>query len=247
MLGLSCPVRWYGIAFFTPFTAVITYTIGTLQHQSGKLSSDSRKGRLATQTKIPTRMHHTASSTTAVVLQQKQHVQHPTHRPIHGTIHRVQQQYMSAFMQRSLRHPYVFTIPRGDGSFRRSPRVELGVRMYSSTTAEAARTAPDPPIHPPTDAPCAAAQQDVQQQHLGSFMQRGCVAASYWDFPCSHDPPPYRGPGTAPFGAPRKLRLALRPVLSPIRPYAVWGGGGGVARPRALAWRSGEPFQNGAY
>ena len=31
--------------------------------------------------------------------------------------------------------------------------------MYSRTTAEAARTAPDPPTHPPKDSRCTAAQQ----------------------------------------------------------------------------------------
>ena len=48
--------------------------------------------------------------------------------------------------------------------------------------------------------------------------------------------------------APRSPSLALGPVLSPVTPRAaVWGGRGTVARPRAVAWRLGEPFQNGAF
>ena len=67
-------------------------------------------------------------------------------------------------------------------------------------------------------------------------------------FPYFYDPLPYRGPGTAPFDAPRLPSLGLGHVLSPVRPCAtVWGGRGAVARPRAARWRSGEPFQNGAY
>ena len=52
------------------------------------------------------------------------------------------------------------------------------------------------------------------------------------------------------FHAPRWPRLALGPVLSPIRPCAarpVWGGRGPVVLPRVVAWHSGEPFKKGAY
>ena len=63
-----------------------------------------------------------------------------------------------------------------------------------------------------------------------------------------YDPPPYRGPRTAPFDEPRSPSLALGPVLSPATPRdAAWGGRGTVARPRAVAWRWGKPSQNGAF
>ena len=150
-------------------------------------------------------------------------------------------------MQRSLLYRCVFKIPRRDASFRRSPYVELGVGVYSSTIAGAVRVAaPAPPTHPPTDLPCTAAQEDVRQQHTISFMHWlfCCVVLR---FPCFYDPPPYRGPGTAAFDGLRLSRLALGPVLSPIRSCAAWGGRGAVARTWAVACRSGEPFQNGAY
>ena len=48
------------------------------------------------------------------------------------------------------------------------------------------------------------------------------------------------------FHAPRSPSLA--PVLSPATPRAaVSDGRRTVAWPRALAWRSGKPFQNGAF
>ena len=135
----------------------------------------------------------------------------------------------------------------GDGSFRRSPQVELGVGTYSSTTAEAARTAPDPPIHPPKHPPCTAAQQHVtKQQYVSTFMQS--LLLHRIGISMLYNPPPYRGPGTAPFDAPHLSSLVLGPVLSPITPcIAVWGGRGAVTLPRVARWRSGEPFQNGAY
>ena len=87
------------------------------------------------------------SSTTAAVLQQKQHIQHPTHRPTHARTHHVKQR-----------------------------------------------------------------SRDVQQQHASPFMQTVCslslvmllhrVGISMF-FPCFYDPPPNRGPGTAPVDAPR--------------------------------------------
>ena len=46
----------------------------------------------------------------------------------------LQQQYVKTFMQRLL-YLYVYTIPRGNGPLRRSPHVELGVGVYSSTIA----------------------------------------------------------------------------------------------------------------
>ena len=62
-------------------------------------------------------------------------------------------------------------------------------------------------------------------------------------FPCFchvfYDPPLYRGPGTAPFDAPRSPSLALGPVLSPGTPSAVWGGRGAVEQPRGVRWRPG--------
>ena len=50
------------------------------------------------------------------------------------------------------------------------------------------------------------------------------------------------------FHAPRSPSSPLAPALVPTTPSAaVWGGRGTVARPPAVAWRSGEPSQNGAF
>ena len=77
------------------------------------------------------------SSTTAVVLQQKQYVQRTASYPqIHPPNHppcTAAQQHVK--QQRSLLQCSFFTISREDGSFRRSPHVELGVGMHSRTTA----------------------------------------------------------------------------------------------------------------
>ena len=63
---------------------------------------------------------------------------------------------------------------------------------------------------------------------------------------------PPRGPSEAVAGAvfhaPCSPSLALGTVLSPATPRAaVWGGRGTAARPRVVAWRSGVPFQKGAF
>ena len=81
------------------------------------------------------------------------------------------------------------------------------VNDSSSTAAEEARTAPDPPTHSLKDAPCTAAQQgrtaemrefvhaDVMLPHrIGIFM---------FFSPCFYDPSPHRRPGTGHFDAPR--------------------------------------------
>ena len=55
-------------------------------------------------------------------------------------------------------------------------------------------------------------------------------------------------PGGALFSAPRLPSLALVPVLSPATlRVAVLGGRDTVARPLAVSWRAGEPFQNVAF
>ena len=114
----------------------------------------------------------------------------------------------------------------------------------SSTTARA-RTASHPRTHPFTHPPCTAAEQHVQQ-YVSTFMHNLLMyRIGIYMF---NDPPPYRGPGTAPSDAPCSPSLALRPVLSPIRRCAaVWGGRGAVLRPRGGRWRTEEPFRNGAH
>ena len=82
------------------------------------------------------------------------------------------------------------------------------------------------------DQPYVAAQQHVQQQCVCT----GCYIVL--GLPCFYDPPSCRGPGTAPFDAPRWPSRALGAGISPIRPCAaVWSGRGAVGRPRG---RSGD-------
>ena len=125
----------------------------------------------------------TAVSTTAVVLQQQQHVQQPTHRPIHPTTH--------------------------------------------TCSGATARTAVRKYVHAPAGG-CLICGEISFHVVLG--------------FPCFHDPPPYRGPGTVPCDAPRWPSLAAATVLSPATPTAAaWGGHDTVARPRGVGWCSGAP------
>ena len=170
---------------------------------------DQNKWGSATHTHPPAcTVHHvqqyyissTAAETTHTAPDPRIHP--PNHPPCTAAQQHVQQQYVSTLMRRSLLHRHVFTIPRGDGSFRRSPHVGLGVEMHGSTTAavltaEAARSAPDPPTHSPNDSPCTAAQLDVS-----SFIQRLCCCILL-GLSCFYDPPPCRGLGTAPFDVPR--------------------------------------------
>ena len=85
------------------------------------------------------------------------------------------------------------------------------VNYSSSTTAEAARAAPDQPPHPPKDPRCTATAQHAAGKYSRSvrefvdadvIMLLRCLGISML-FPCFYDPPPYRGPRTAPFDAPR--------------------------------------------
>ena len=96
--------------------------------------------------------------------------------------------------------------------------------------------------------------RDVQQQYVSSCMQTLFCCCIILGFPCFFHVftiPRHigdRGRLLSTLPAPRSPSLALAPVLSPATPRAaVWGGLGAVARPRTVAWSSGEPFQNGAY
>ena len=66
----------------------------------------------------------------------------------------------------------------GDGSFRRSPHVELGVGMYSSTTANSILYQKQHVQHPTQRSthhnhpPCTAAQQYAQQAAVREYVQR---------------------------------------------------------------------------
>ena len=60
-------------------------------------------------------------------------------------------------MQRSLLHPYVFTMPRGDGPLRRSPHVELGVGSTSAAVLQQKQHVQQ-------------RSRDVQQQYVSPLM-----------------------------------------------------------------------------
>ena len=91
--------------------------------------------------------------------------------------------------------------------------------------------------------------KDVQQQYMSSVMQT-LFCCCILGFTC-FTVPRYvgdRGRLLSTHPAPRSRSLALGPVVSRATPRAaVWGGRGTVARPRAVAWRSGEPSQNEAF
>ena len=115
-----------------------------------------------------------------VLLQHKHNIQHPSHPPIHRTTHRVPaaQQYESTLMQVSLMHRSFLQPPVGTGlstlpACRRVRRQEARHFCSNSITAEAARTACDPPAHLPNDPQITTAQQDVRRQYLNFFMQTG--------------------------------------------------------------------------
>ena len=84
----------------------------------------------------------------------------------------------------------------GNGSFRRFPHVELAVGVYSSTTAEAARTAPNPPTHPTTHHAQQHSSTYSSSTRVRSRKDCCCIVLR---LPCFYDSPPYRGRGTAPF------------------------------------------------
>ena len=95
--------------------------------------------------------------------------------------------------------------------------------------------------------------RDVQHQYVSS-VRRYYVAASYWDchvFFRVFTIPRHigdRGMLLSTLPAPRLPRSSLAPALSPSPSrVSVWGRRGTVARPRAVALRSREPSQNGAF
>ena len=156
------------------------------------------------------------SSTTSVVLQQKQHKQHPTHgRTDPPSLYSSAAARAAAVRKNVMQRLFAESLCFYDAPRRRvlttlpACRVRLwDVQQYysSGTAAEAARTAPDPPTHPPRNPPCTPAQQDVQQQYVSSFMQTLCclhrigISCVFSVFLRS---PAISGPGTAPVDAPR--------------------------------------------
>ena len=130
------------------------------------------------------------------------------------------------------------------------------VNYSSSTTAEAARTAPDTPKDPR----CTPAAQQGRTAAVREFVHADVVSiimlhrigiSMFFRFFHVFTIPRHigdRGRILSTLPAPRSPSLALVPVLSPATPRsAVWGGRGAEAWLRAVAWSSGEPFQNGAH
>ena len=143
-----------------------------------------------------------------------------------------------------------YDAPRQRVILRRCPHVELGVEQYYSrrnSTYSYGTRPTDPRTQAPTMYSSAAwTYSSIREYVHADVMLLHRIGISMF-FQCFYDPPPYRRPGTAPFD-PRSPSLALAPVLSPSTPRAaVRGGRGTVARPRRVGWRSGEPFQNGAF
>ena len=111
--------------------------------------------------------------------------------------------------------------------------------MYSSATAAVVLfsiySRSSPYSTPPNDPSCAT-QQNVQQQDV-----RGCIAASYWDFHV--------------FTIPRHIGVEVAVEVGVwARSFAdetlcrvgrAWRRR--AVRRRAVAWRSGNPFRNGAH
>ena len=105
-----------------------------------------------------------------------------------------------------------------------------GQQCYSSSiTAEAAHTQ-HPTHRHTTQASTTYSSTAARTAAVREYVHAEVVSCIVLGFPCFYDPPPHRGPRTAPFDASRAASLALGPVLSPIIPCALWGGRGGGAR-----------------
>ena len=204
-------------------------------------------------------MHHDTALVLQVVLQAeaaRTAPDPPTHPPkdppCTAVQQHVQQQCVTTLNAEVVAASLMFLgSSAGDGSCRRSPHVELGVRKYGTTAATVLQQkqhvhhTTHRPIHQrPTNYHSAARRTAAVLETVHA--ERGWVAVRYWGSPCYYDPVPYRGPDTAPFNAPRWSRLPLGHVLSPMGPCAVWGGRGALVRQQAVAWLPGEQFRKGA-
>ena len=159
-------------------------------------------------------------------------------------------------------------MPRGDSPLRRFPHVELGVGMnttaavlqqqYHSRNCTYSTRSTDPPTHLPKGPTCTAAQgrtatvrEFVHADVVSIIMLHRIGISMFFRFFHVFTIPRHigdRGRILSTLPAPRSPSLALVPVLSPATPRsAVWGGRGAEAWLRAVAWSSGEPFQNGAH
>ena len=87
------------------------------------------------------------------------------------------------------------------------------VNDSSSTAAEEARTAPDPPTHPPKDRPCAAAARQGRATAVHEFGDADVILLLHLGIYMFHGPPLCRRSGAAPFDAPR----------SPLAEFGVGG------------------------